>query len=61
VSPDATVSCNRTALNELVAMGGQLGDLTESGKATVSGDAERLLALWGTLTDFPIFFNIIEP
>ena len=60
-SPDATVTCDRTALDELVATGGQLGDLVGSAVATVSGDGERVLALWETFTDFPIFFAIIEP
>ncbi len=60
-SPDATVTCDRTALDELVVTGGQLGDLVDSGAATVSGDADRVLALWETFTDFPIFFKIIEP
>jgi len=61
LSPDAVVTCDRTALNELVATGGHLADLGGSGAATVSGDTDRVLALWDTLTDFPIFFRIIEP
>ena len=61
LSPDAVVTCDRAALNELVATGGQLGDMVGSGAAAISGDVDRVLALWDTFTDFPIFFRIIEP
>ncbi len=60
-APDATVTCGRAALNDMVATGGTLADLVGAGTATIDGDADRVLALWDTLTDFPLFFRIIEP
>ena len=45
----------------MVATGGTLADLVDAGTATIDGDADRVLALWDTLTDFPLFYAIIEP
>jgi alkyl sulfatase BDS1-like metallo-beta-lactamase superfamily hydrolase len=45
----------------MVATGATLVDLVDSGVATIDGDAARVLALWDTLTDFPLFYAIIEP
>jgi alkyl sulfatase BDS1-like metallo-beta-lactamase superfamily hydrolase len=61
VAPDATVTCDRAALDDLVSTGSQLADLVESGGADIDGDADRVLALWAGLTDFPLFYAIIEP
>jgi len=60
-APNATVTCDREALEEMVATGATLVDLVDSGVATIDGDAARVLALWDTLTDFPLFYAIIEP
>ena len=60
-APDATVTCDREGLEEMVATGATLVDLVDSGVATIDGDAARVLALWDTLTDFPLFYAIIEP
>ena len=60
-SSDATVTCDRAALDALVSTGSQLADLVESGGAGIDGDADRVLALWAGLTDFPLFYAIIEP
>ncbi len=59
--PDATVTCSRSDLDEMVASGADLADLVGDGRVDLDGDAERVLALWGTLTEFPIFYAIIEP
>jgi alkyl sulfatase BDS1-like metallo-beta-lactamase superfamily hydrolase len=60
-APDATVTCDRSALDEMVATGGTLAGLVDAGTVTIDGDADRVLALWDTLTDFPLFYAIIEP
>ena len=59
--PDATVSCNRLFLEEMVATGRTLPEVVDAGEASIEGQAERVLALWDTLTDFPMFWPIIEP
>jgi hypothetical protein len=33
----------------------------ESGAVAITGDSERVLRLFGNLTDFPLFWNVIEP
>ncbi|MDP6241586.1 MAG: alkyl sulfatase C-terminal domain-containing protein, partial [Acidimicrobiales bacterium] len=59
--PDATVSCDRLFLEEMVATGRTLPEVVDAGEASIEGQAERVLALWDTLTDFPMFWPIIEP
>ena len=59
--PDATVNCGRAELERIVSTGVGLAELVEAGEATIDGDADRVLALWDTLTDFRLFFDIIEP
>ena len=57
----ATITCTRSALDELVAGGGSLSAPIESGAVTVEGDASGILAMWDLLVEFPLFFAIIEP
>ncbi len=59
--PDATITCRRAQLDRLVSTGEGLATLVDEGQATIEGDQHRVLALWDTFTEFPLFFNIIEP
>ena len=59
--PEATVTCSRTQLERIISTGTGLADLVDEGQATIDGDQSRVLALWATFTEFPLFFNIIEP
>ena len=59
--PDATITCSRAQLERLVSTGEGLATLVDEGQATIEGDQHRVLALWDTFTEFPLFFNIIEP
>jgi alkyl sulfatase BDS1-like metallo-beta-lactamase superfamily hydrolase len=60
-SPDATVTGDRTALEDMIATGTPFAEVVESGAITITGDSERVLALFASLTDFPLFWNVIEP
>ena len=38
-----------------------MADLLDEGAVTADGDVDRLRALFACVTDFPRFYNIIEP
>jgi len=60
-SPDATVTGDRAALEDMIATGTPFAEVVESGAVAITGDSERVLGLFGNLTDFPLFWNVIEP
>ena len=45
----------------MIATGTPFAEVVESGAITITGDSERVLALFASLTDFPLFWNVIEP
>jgi alkyl sulfatase BDS1-like metallo-beta-lactamase superfamily hydrolase len=45
----------------MIATGTPFAEVVESGAVTITGDVERVLGLFGNLTDFPLFWNVIEP
>ena len=57
----ATVRCERSVIDRLVADGASLRAVVAEGAATIDGDGDRVLALWDLLVDFPMFFAIVEP
>jgi len=60
-SPNAVVTCSREQLNRMVSTGDNISELVVAGEAKIEGDADVVFDLWGTFTDFPLLFNIIEP
>ena len=60
-SPDATVTGDRAALEHMIALGTPFGEVVDAGSATITGDIGRVLDLFGSLNDFPLFWNVIEP
>ena len=60
-SPNAVVTCSREQLNRMVSTGDNISELVASGEANIEGDIDTVFGLWGTFTDFPLLFNIIEP
>ncbi len=58
---DLTVSCNRAALDELIATGAPIGELIDRGDVHIDGDDGPLRRLWDAMTDFEMFFAVIEP
>ncbi|MDH3706017.1 MAG: MBL fold metallo-hydrolase, partial [Acidimicrobiia bacterium] len=60
-APVATIRAPRATLDRLVATGDDLARVVADGAASIDGDAHRLLALWGLLDHFAMFFPIVEP
>jgi len=61
LAPHAKITCSRADLNRLISQGETIKDMVISGDAVIEGDIERVMKLWETLTDSPLFYNIIEP
>ena len=59
--PNAVVRGDRGALDRMTAEGATVPDLLAEGALTATGDVERLTALFACVTEFPRFYNIIEP
>ena len=59
--PNAVVRGDRGALDRMTTEGATVPDLLAEGALTATGDVERLTALFACLTEFPRFYNIIEP
>ena len=59
--PDAVVRGERGALDRMTAEGATMADLLAEGVLTATGDVDRLTALFACVTEFPRFYNIIEP
>ena len=59
--PHAVVTADRSILEHLIATGEAFTDLADSGAISVTGDVDRVVALFGGLQGFPLFWNVIEP
>jgi alkyl sulfatase BDS1-like metallo-beta-lactamase superfamily hydrolase len=59
--PNAVVRGDRGALDRMTTEGATVPDLLAEGALTATGDVERLTALFACVTEFPRFYNIIEP
>ena len=60
-SADVVVHGDRSQLNRLFGSDATGASLLDEGAITAEGDTNRLLALFACVTDFPRFYNIIEP
>ena len=60
-SPAATIRSEREVLNRLVATDEDIASAIENGGAIVDGDEQRVVGLWDLMTNFEMFFPIIEP
>jgi alkyl sulfatase BDS1-like metallo-beta-lactamase superfamily hydrolase len=58
---DATLTIDRTDLNEVILGKGKLADLIQSGKAEIDGDPRALHDLLDLLDEFEFWFNIATP
>ncbi|MGC1167044.1 MAG: alkyl sulfatase dimerization domain-containing protein [Solirubrobacterales bacterium] len=59
--PDATLTIDRTELNEVILGAAKVEELAEAGKAKVDGNAGALRDLIGLLDEFEFWFNIVTP
>jgi len=60
-SSDVALSSPRDVLEELIATEYSLSQAIEDARIEVQGDIEKMLKFWDTLTNFPLFWPIIEP
>jgi len=60
-SADVTVHGDRSQLDRIFSSETTMADLLDEGSVVADGDADRLRALFACVTDFPRFYNIIEP
>ena len=60
-SADVIVSSSRDVIEELIATEYSLSQAIGDERVKISGDSEKILNLWETFTDFPLFWPIIEP
>jgi alkyl sulfatase BDS1-like metallo-beta-lactamase superfamily hydrolase len=60
-SADVVVHGNRSQLNRLFASDATGVSLLDEGAITAEGKTDQLRALFACVTDFPRFYNIIEP
>ena len=58
---DVSISSSRNVLEELIATEYSLPQAIEDARIEVQGDIDKILKLWETLTNFPLFWPIIEP
>ncbi len=58
---DVSVQLSKPVLTGLMLRTGKLKDAVALGTATVSGDASKLVELFGMLDEFPLGFAIVEP
>ena len=58
---DATLTIDRSDLNQVILKEATLEDLLGSGTAKVDGDAQPLHDLLGLLDEFEFWFNIVTP
>ena len=59
--PDVVVHGDRSQVDRLFDSDATVGSLLDEGAITATGDVERLQALFACVTEFPRFYNIIEP
>ena len=60
-TPEVTVHGDRSQLDRIFSSETTLADLLDEGAVAADGDVDRLRALFACTTDFPRFYNIIEP
>jgi len=58
---DVTVHGDRSQLDRIFSSETTMADLLDEGAVVADGDVDRLRALFACVTDFPRFYNIIEP
>ena len=58
---EVTVHGDRSHLDRIFSSETTMADLRDEGAVTADGDVDRLRALFACTTDFPRFYNIIEP
>jgi alkyl sulfatase BDS1-like metallo-beta-lactamase superfamily hydrolase len=58
---DATLTIDRSDLNEVILGNAKLADLLQSGKAEIDGDQQALHDLLDLLDEFEFWFNIATP
>jgi len=58
---DVSISSSRTVLEELIATEYSLPQAVEDARVEIQGDIDKMLKFWETLTNFPLFWPIIEP
>ena len=58
---DVSISSSRNVLEELIATEYSLPQAIEDARIEVQGDINKMLKFWETLTNFPLFWPIIEP
>jgi len=58
---DVTVHGDRSQLDRIFSSETTMADLLDEGAVVADGDVDRLRTLFACVTDFPRFYNIIEP
>ena len=58
---DVSISSSRNVLEELIATEYSLPQAIEDARIEIQGDIDKMLKFWETLTNFPLFWPIIEP
>ena len=58
---EVTVHGDRSQLDRIFSSETTMADLLDEGAVTADGDVARLRALFACVTDFPRFYNVIEP
>ena len=58
---EVTVHGDRSQLDRIFSSETTMADLLDEGTVTADGDVDRLRALFACVTDFPRFYNVIEP
>ena len=60
-SADIEINSSRDVLEELIATEYSISTALEEERLNIEGDVEKFLKFWETLTNFPLFWPIIEP
>tara|TARA_B100001123_G_scaffold182508_1_gene208933 strand:+ start:7452 stop:9374 length:1923 start_codon:yes stop_codon:yes gene_type:complete len=60
-SADIKINSSRDVLEELIATEYSISTALEEERLNIEGDVEKFLKFWETLTNFPLFWPIIEP
>ncbi len=60
-SADIEITSSRDVLEELIATEYSISAALEEERLNIEGDVEKFLKFWETLTNFPLFWPIIEP
>ena len=60
-STDLEIVSSRDVLEELISTEYSITQALEEKRIDIEGNVEKFLNFWETLTDFPLFWPIIEP